>query len=90
MRNKCSKPDCPAPKGLCLEHASPDYQKCDNWLGEKTGQSVEKQKEAKKKLMNKLPGLVTDEGVASNFGKLMSYFATLKQEGKTIFKDIFC
>jgi hypothetical protein len=48
MRNKCSKPDCPAPKGLCLEHASPDYQKCDYWLGGKTGQSVEKQKEAKK------------------------------------------
>ncbi len=48
MRNKCSKPDCPAPKGLCLEHASPDYQKCEFWLGQKTGQSVEKQKEAKK------------------------------------------
>jgi len=48
MRNKCSKPNCPAPKGLCLEHASPDYQKCDYWLGKKTGQSVEKQNEAKK------------------------------------------
>jgi len=52
MRNKCSKPDCPAPKGLCLEHASPDYQKCENWLGEKTGQSVEEQKEAKKKVQS--------------------------------------
>ncbi len=49
MRNKCSKPDCPAPKGLCLEHASPDFQKCDNWLGNKTKQPVEKQEAANKK-----------------------------------------
>ena len=52
MRNKCSKPDCPAPKGMCLQHASTDYQKCDYWLGNKTGQSAEKQKEAKKKVQS--------------------------------------
>ncbi len=33
MRRKCNKPDCPAPKGLCLAHASPDHQKCEYWLG---------------------------------------------------------
>lgn len=49
MRNKCSKPDCPAPKGLCLEHASPDYQKCDNWLGNKTNQPIEKHEAVTKK-----------------------------------------
>ena len=50
MRNKCSKPDCPAPKGLCLEYASPDYQKCEYWLRNKTDQSVEKQKTVNKKV----------------------------------------
>lgn len=33
MRQKCEKTDCPAPKGLCLEHASSDYPKCEHWLG---------------------------------------------------------
>ncbi|TRZ47803.1 hypothetical protein D4S03_11060, partial [bacterium] len=49
MRNKCGKIDCPAPKGLCLEHASPDYQKCDNWLGNKMNQPIEKREVANKK-----------------------------------------
>lgn len=52
MRNKCSKPGCPAPKGMCLEHVSHEYQKCDYWLGGKTGQSVEKKKEAQKKVQS--------------------------------------
>jgi len=33
--NRCSNPDCPAPKGLCLEQASPEYLKCEYWLGDK-------------------------------------------------------
>lgn len=49
MRNKCSEPDCPAPKGLCLKHASPDYQKCEHWQGNKMDQSIEKQKTVNKK-----------------------------------------
>lgn len=48
MRNKCNKPDCPAPKGLCLEHVSPDYQKCEHWLGGKTEQTFENQKKRHK------------------------------------------
>jgi len=48
MRNKCSNPDCPAPKGLCLAHASPDYQKCEHWLGNRMDPPVEKQKAVKK------------------------------------------
>lgn len=31
MRNKCSDPICPAPKGLCLKHLDADYQKCEKW-----------------------------------------------------------
>lgn len=50
MRKKCSKPDCPAPKGLCVIHASPDHQKCKYWLENKTEQPVEKQKTLKKKV----------------------------------------
>jgi hypothetical protein len=49
MRNRCSRPDCPAPKGLCLEHASPEYLKCEHWLGDKLEQSVEEQKTVNKK-----------------------------------------
>lgn len=49
MRKKCSKPDCPAPKGLCLEHANNDYPKCEHWIGTKTEQAVEKQKKINKK-----------------------------------------
>ncbi|MDH5718757.1 MAG: hypothetical protein OEZ22_14115 [Spirochaetia bacterium] len=44
MRKKCSKPDCPAPKGLCIEQLSNDFPKCQNWLGTLGDQSVEKQK----------------------------------------------
>lgn len=43
MRNKCKKPGCPAPKGLCLEHGSPDHQKCEHWLGTKTNKGKEEQ-----------------------------------------------
>ena len=50
MRNRCSKTDCPAPKGLCLKHASPDYQKCEHWQGNKMDQSIEKQKTVNKKV----------------------------------------
>lgn len=49
MRSKCGKPDCPAPRGLCLEHASPDHQKCEYWLEPKAEQVVEKQKRVNKK-----------------------------------------
>ena len=49
MKNKCTKTDCPAPKGLCLEHASPEYPKCEHWLGDKSEQSVEEQKTVTKK-----------------------------------------
>ncbi len=44
MRKKCSKANCPAPKGLCLEHASNDHPKCEHWQGPQIGQAVEKQK----------------------------------------------
>lgn len=43
MKNKCSEPDCPAPKGLCLKHASPDYPKCVHWLGNKAVQQEKEQ-----------------------------------------------
>ncbi len=49
MRNRCSRTDCPAPKGLCVEHASPEYFKCEHWLGDKPEQSVEKPKTGNKK-----------------------------------------
>lgn len=52
MRNKCSKPGCPAPKGLCLEHANPDHQKCENWLGPKAEPVAEKQKPVKKNALS--------------------------------------
>lgn len=48
MRNKCSKKECPAPKGLCLTHASPDYPKCEHWLGNTLDQPEEKQNTVKK------------------------------------------
>ena len=49
MRNKCDKVDCPAPKGLCLEHASPEHLKCEYWLRDKPEQSIEERKIAKKR-----------------------------------------
>jgi len=52
MRNKCSKADCPAPKGLCVEQASPEYPKCEHWLGDKPEKSVEAQKTVNKKLQS--------------------------------------
>lgn len=52
MRKKCSKIDCPAPKGLCLEQASPEYPKCEYWLGDKPEQSVEEQKTVKKRVQS--------------------------------------
>jgi len=52
MRNKCSNPDCPAPRGLCLAHASPDYQKCEHWLGNKMDPPVEKPKAVEKKVQS--------------------------------------
>lgn len=44
MRIKCNKAGCPAPKGLCLEHASNDHPKCEYWQGGQTDQSEEKSK----------------------------------------------
>lgn len=29
---RCSRTDCPAPKGLCVAQASPDYQGCEHWM----------------------------------------------------------
>ena len=49
MRKQCKNPGCPAPKGMCLEHASLDYPKCEYWLGTQTDQSVEKQKKVNRK-----------------------------------------
>lgn len=53
MKNKCNKPDCPAPKGLCLEHASADYKKCEHWIGNKTEPQIEQQ--STKKAVHALP-----------------------------------
>lgn len=44
MRKKCGKADCPAPKGLCIEHASPDHPKCEYWVGGEKEQFEEIQK----------------------------------------------
>lgn len=41
MRNKCKKPGCPAPKGLCLEHANSEHQKCEYWLEAKADETVD-------------------------------------------------
>ncbi len=49
MRKKCSKSGCPAPKGLCLEHASPDHPKCEYWLGTIGDKSEEIDKKLNKK-----------------------------------------
>lgn len=49
MRKKCSQGDCPAPKGLCAEHASPEHAKCEHWLGNENSQiDAEKKKNHKK------------------------------------------
>lgn len=32
MRSICKKSNCTAPRGLCLEHASNDYQECEHWI----------------------------------------------------------
>ncbi|MDO6596594.1 hypothetical protein Q4512_06685 [Oceanihabitans sp. 2_MG-2023] len=31
MIKTCTNPDCPAPKGLCVELISPEYQQCKYW-----------------------------------------------------------
>lgn len=31
MRRKCSNKDCEAPKSLCKEHLSPNFQECEFW-----------------------------------------------------------
>lgn len=33
---KCSKEDCGAPKSLCDELVSSEYQKCQHWIRDKT------------------------------------------------------
>ncbi len=46
MRKKCTKNNCPAPKGMCIEQASMDHPKCKHWLGVKIEQTAGKQKKA--------------------------------------------
>ena len=31
MKGKCNKPECSAPKGLCLEHVTHEFRRCENW-----------------------------------------------------------
>jgi hypothetical protein len=51
MREKCSNPGCPAPKGLCLESMTNEHLKCDHWFD--TNSSVQAVEASKSKNKSK-------------------------------------
>ena len=50
---KCKKPDCPAPKGLCSEHINEEYRKCQYWIVDNTEEPASTVKVERK--VNKIP-----------------------------------
>ena len=53
MRKKCNKSNCTAPRGLCLEDASNEFQKCEHWLGNDNSDNIAIKNDQENKLASK-------------------------------------